>query len=87
MADKAPGTKVKVSQRGSALGLELPAHVVERLALKVGDVLVISVSTSAITLRLPHPRKAWREDKLLNGVTPEICGPDLIPDRAGKELP
>lgn len=31
-------------------------------------------------------RKRWREEELLKGVTPEICGPDLIPDRVGREL-
>ena len=28
----------------------------------------------------------WGESKLLKGVTPQICGPDLIPDRVGREL-
>lgn len=75
--NKSLSTTVKVSPCGNAFGLELPAHVVEQLAIRAGDALEIWVSTGSITLRLSHPRKAWREDKLLNGITPDICGPDF----------
>jgi hypothetical protein len=31
-------------------------------------------------------RRKWTEAELLKGVAPAICGPDLIPNRAGREL-
>jgi hypothetical protein len=37
-------------------------------------------------IRPVKPRKKWTEKDLLKGVTPAMCGPDLIPQRAGKEI-
>jgi hypothetical protein len=31
-------------------------------------------------------RKKWTEKQLLKGVRPAMCGPELIADRAGREL-
>jgi len=36
-------------------------------------------------LRRAKPRKAWTEKELLKGVTPAMCGPDVIRDRKGRE--
>jgi hypothetical protein len=31
-------------------------------------------------------QKRWTEKTMPKGVTPAMCGPDLIPERAGREL-
>ena len=51
-----------------------------------GESLNGRVSGDPIIIRRAKSPKKWTEDELLKGVTPDICGPDLIPDRAGKEL-
>jgi hypothetical protein len=45
-----------------------------------------SVRVQGNKRRCAEPRKKWTEKELLKGVTPEMCGPDLIPDRAGREI-
>jgi hypothetical protein len=42
-------------------------------------------SAPALTRRT-EVRKKWTEKELLTGVTPAICGPELIADRVGREL-
>ena len=37
-------------------------------------------------IRRAKIRKKWTEKELLKGITPTLCGPDLIPSRAGREL-
>jgi antitoxin component of MazEF toxin-antitoxin module len=59
---------------------------VDQLQLKEGESVKVQVKGDTITIRRAKPRKKWTEQELLKGVTPAICGPDLIPDRAGKEL-
>jgi len=46
----------------------------------------VRVKGDTITIRRAKARKKWTEKELLKGVTPRMCGPDLIPDRVGKEL-
>jgi antitoxin component of MazEF toxin-antitoxin module len=59
---------------------------VDQLKLKEGDSVKVRLKGDTITISRAKARKKWSEEELLKGVTPEICGPDLIPDRAGREL-
>ena len=56
------------------------------LKLKEGQSVKVRVRGDTITIRRTQGRKKWTEKELLKGVTPSICGPDLVPDRSGKEL-
>ena len=76
----------KVARWGNSLGLRIPQEGVERLKLKEGESVNVRVTGDAITIRRARARKKWTEKELLKGITPAMCGPDLIPDRAGKEL-
>ena len=76
----------KVTRWGNSLGLRIPQEGVEQLKLREGESVNVRVSGDTITIRRSKPRKKWSEEQLLRGVTPEMCGPDLIPDRVGKEL-
>ena len=76
----------KVTRWGNSLGLRIPHEGVERLRLREGQSVRVRVKGDTITIRRVSPRKRWTEQELLKGVTPETCGPDLIPDRAGREL-
>jgi antitoxin MazE len=76
----------KLARWGNSLGVRIPQEGVERLKLKEGQSVQVRISGDTITIRRARPRKKWTEKELLKGVTPAICGPDLIPDRAGKEL-
>jgi len=76
----------KVARWGNSLGFRIPQEGVDRLKLKEGESVKVEVKGDVITIRRATRRKKWTEQELLKGVTPEICGPDLIPDRVGKEL-
>ncbi len=76
----------KVARWGNSLGLRIPQEGVEQLNLKAGESVHVRVKGDTITIRRVKPRKKWSEQELLKGVTPSICGPDLVPDRSGKEL-
>ena len=76
----------KVARWGNSLGLRIPQEGVERLGLKEGESVRVRVEGDTITIQRVKPRRKWTEAELLKGVTPAICGPDLIPGRAGKEL-
>ena len=55
-----------------------------RVMKKVSE--VTRLRNRAIAIRRSEARKKWSERDVLKGVTPAMCGPDLIPNRAGKEL-
>ncbi|HEX4055044.1 MAG TPA: AbrB/MazE/SpoVT family DNA-binding domain-containing protein [Tepidisphaeraceae bacterium] len=76
----------KVARWGNSLGFRIPKEGVEQLKLKEGESVNVRVNGDTITIRRAKARKKWTEKELLKGVTPAICGPDLIPDRGGKEL-
>ena len=76
----------KVARWGNSLGFRIPREGVERLGLEEGESVNVRVTGDTITIRRAKPRKKWTEKELLKGVTPAICGPDLIPDRRGREL-
>ena len=76
----------KVARWGNSLGFRIPREGVERLKLKDGHSVRVRVKGDTITIRPAKARKKWTEKELLKGITPDICGPDLIPDRAGREL-
>jgi antitoxin MazE len=76
----------KVSKWGNSLGLRIPQEGVEQLHLKEGESVHVRVEGDTITIRRAKARKKWTQEELLKGITPKMCGPDLIPDRVGKEL-
>jgi antitoxin MazE len=76
----------KVARWGNSLGVRIPQEGVEQLQLKEGQSVQVQVKGDTITIRRAKPRKKWTEAELLKGVTPDICGADLVPDRRGKEL-
>ena len=76
----------KVSRLGNSLGVRIPQEGVDRLKLKEGQTVQVRVKGDSITIRRTKARKKWTEKELLKGITPSMCGPDLIPDRIGKEL-
>jgi antitoxin component of MazEF toxin-antitoxin module len=77
---------VKVVRWGNGLGLRIPHECADRFQLKEGESVRVRVKGNTITIRRSKPRKEWTEKELLKGVTPAICGPDLIPDRVGDEV-
>lgn len=76
----------KVARWGNSLGLRIPREGVERLHLKEGETVRVSVKNGTMTIRRVTVARKWTEAELLKGVTPDICGPDLVPTRAGREL-
>jgi antitoxin MazE len=76
----------KVARWGNSLGLRIPQEGVEQLKLREGESVNVQVKGDTITIRRAKARRKWTEKELLNGVTPAMCAPDLIPDRAGREL-
>ena len=76
----------KVARWGNSLGLRIPQEGVDRLGLREGESVKVRVKGDTITIRRASPRRKWTEKELLKGVTPSICGPDLIPERRGKEI-
>ena len=76
----------KVARWGNSLGVRIPQEGVDQLKLKAGESVRVRVQGGTITIRRAKSRKRWTEQELLKGVTPEMCGPDLIPDRVGREL-
>ena len=76
----------KVARWGNSLGFRIPREGVDQLGLTAGAPVNVRVSGDTITIRRASTRKKWTEAELLKGVTPALCGPDLIPDRAGREL-
>ena len=84
MPTRSSDRRVKVQSWGPGLGIRLPREAVDQLNLKAGDRVNVHIEKAAI--QLSKSRKVWTEEELLQGVTPDICGPDLLPERCGKEL-
>lgn len=76
----------KVARWGNSLGLRIPQEGVERLQLEEGAAVRVRVKGDTITISRAKPRRKWTEKDLLKGITPEMCGPDIVPDRKGREL-
>jgi antitoxin MazE len=76
----------KVSRWGNSLGLRIPQEGVDQLRLKDGETVKIQIKGDSITIKRTKPRKRWTEAELLKGVTPDMCGPELIKGRIGKEI-
>jgi antitoxin MazE len=76
----------KVARWGNSLGVRIPQEGVEQLRLREGEAVEVRIKGDTITIRKAKSRRRWTEQELLKGVTPAMCGPDLIPDRAGKEI-
>lgn len=76
----------KVARWGNSLGFRIPQEGVDQLQLKEGESVNVRVKDDTITIRRAKKRKKWTESELLKGVTPAICGPDLVPGRRGREI-
>jgi antitoxin MazE len=76
----------KLARWGNSLGLRIPREGVSRLGLTAGVPVRVRVTGDSITIRRAGTRRKWTEAELLKGVNPAMCGPDLVPDRAGGEL-
>lgn len=76
----------KVARWGNSLGFRIPQEGVDQLNLKEGESVKVRVKGDTITISRVKPRRKWTEEELLKGITPAMCGPELIPDRTGKEL-
>ncbi len=76
----------RVARWGNSLGFRIPQEGVEQLGLKEGESVNVKIRNGTITIRRAKQRKKWTEAELLKGVTPGMCGPELIRDRTGKEL-
>jgi antitoxin MazE len=76
----------RVARWGNSLGVRIPQEGVEQLGLKEGESVNVEIKEQTITIRRAKQRKKWTEAELLKGVSPKICGPELIRGRAGKEL-
>jgi len=77
----------KIARWGNSLGVRIPQEVAEELNLKAGGEVQVVAKNGVITVRpAMKKRRKFSEAELLKGVTPDLCGPDLIPDRQGKEL-
>ena len=86
MASGAVEKVSRLARWGNSLGLRIPKEGVELLKLKEGESVSVRVRGDTITIRRARARKKWTEKELLKGITPDLCGPDLIPNKAGKEL-
>ncbi len=69
----------KVARWGNSLGFRIPQEGVNRLRLKESQSVIVRVNGDTITISRAKVRKKWTEKELLRGITPEMCGPDLIP--------
>jgi antitoxin MazE len=76
----------KVARWGNSLGVRIPQEAADELHLKSGESVKVQVKNGVLTIRKAKVRKKWTEAELLQGVTPDMCEPDLIPDQVGKEL-
>jgi antitoxin MazE len=76
----------KVSRWGNSLGLRIPQEGVDLLSLRDGETVKIQIKGDTITIRRTKPRRKWTEAELLEGLTPELCGPEIIKGRSGKEI-
>jgi antitoxin MazE len=76
----------RVSRWGNSLGVRIPREGVDQLQLKDGETVRLRIKGDTITIQRTKPRKKWTEAELLKGVTPDMCGPELIKGRVGKEI-
>ena len=76
----------RITRRGDSLWLRIPQKCVDQLELQDGQSVSVRVERNSLVVNRVKARKKCTEEELLNGITPEMCGPDLIPDRLGKEL-
>lgn len=74
----------QVRRRGGLWYIQLPQQAVDHLHLEEGDSVKLTIAQDSVTLRRVA-RHRWTEAELLKGVTPDMCGPELIPDTVGRE--
>ena len=77
--------KVAISRWGNSLGLRIPKDIAGRVGLSPGDQVDVQASLDQIVITLP--RRRYRLEELLEGMTPEAMHEafDWGPD-AGREI-
>jgi len=75
---------VKVSKWDHDLAIRISKEVSKKMRLRDGDVVKVCIE-SPTPGAVPKKRKKWTEAELPEGATPEMCGPELITGRVGKE--
>jgi antitoxin MazE len=68
----------KISRWGNTLGVRIPQEAVEQLNLKDGDCAHFEFVGDGIAIRCAKPRRKYSEAQLLKGITPAMCGTDLL---------
>jgi antitoxin component of MazEF toxin-antitoxin module len=76
----------KLTRGRSGLSVPIAQEIVDKLNLKAGEAVKVRVHNGKITVSRLKQQKIWTEQKLLKGITRAICGPELIPNRRGKEI-
>jgi antitoxin MazE len=76
----------RISRWGNSLGVRIPQEGVDQLKLREGETVTLRIKADSIVIQRRKPRKKWTEEELLSGVTPDMCGPELIKGSVGKEV-
>jgi antitoxin ChpS len=63
---------VTIRRQGGAAVMTIPADVLKLLDIEVGSTLHLEVADGAMTVRPAGPRKRYRIEELLQGVTPRL---------------
>lgn len=75
-----------VSKWGNSLGLRIPREVAAKLGLRNGSQVSVRLAGGKVVIEpAKRRRRKWTQAELLKGVTPALCGPELIPDTVGRE--
>ena len=64
MAGKTIEKVSKVAKWGNSLGFRIPQEGVERLGLKEGATVNVTVKEDTITIRRAKPRRKWTEEEV-----------------------
>jgi antitoxin component of MazEF toxin-antitoxin module len=77
---------VTIVRCGNEFILKLSLQFVTQAGIKDGDSLNLRFAGDVIDVKETKTRKRWTEAELLEGVTPDLCGPELISGRVGREI-
>jgi antitoxin component of MazEF toxin-antitoxin module len=75
-----------IARFGNEFILSLSSQFVAEAGIKEGDTLKLRFVRGATEVQLAKQRKRWVEAELLEGVTPDICGPEIITGCVGREI-
>ncbi len=75
---RVPGVLLRsstVSRWGNSLAFRIPRDIADKLKLAHGERVNVEMTSGSFTVR--PVRKAWTEDELLRGVTPDMVGGEI----------